>query len=64
MSNKEKINEYGELERYNTKGELHCETGPAVELPNGKVEYYLHGLEYNKAAWESVIENRERYNNM
>ena len=34
-----------------TNGEFHCEFGPAIEHPSGKVFYYLHGRYYSLDAY-------------
>jgi sRNA-binding regulator protein Hfq len=36
---------------YNHLRQLHCETGPAIILPNGDVEWWLNNYAYSFDQW-------------
>lgn len=44
----EETNVYGNIRRYNTKGELHSLYSPAVEEPDGSKDWYYEGKFYSK----------------
>jgi hypothetical protein len=46
------LNVYGITTWYDEAGQLHKDDGPAIILPDGSVNWYLHGLQYDSFnAW-------------
>jgi len=39
---------------------VHSMSGPAAIYPDGTVEYYIHGLKYDKLIWESLVKQSKR----
>jgi len=58
LNNGNKIinNIHGYIFYYNKKGEFHRDDGPAYVYPNGKVEYWLNGVQVNSLE-ELIIKN-------
>jgi hypothetical protein len=39
---------------------LHREDGPAIELADGGMEWYLNGVSYNKEEWFKVLTKKQK----
>jgi hypothetical protein len=45
------LNVYGITTWYDEAGQLHKDDGPAIILPDGSVNWYLHGESYSFDEW-------------